>query len=178
MGFFASVEGTAAIRAQARAFVAAFVRRIDTGLLPHVPRWRCQYRVTREGADGLRFLATDWWTALNVGLNDVELVIAPAGRVHYAIRYWRWASYALGLSGAIGLTLIAVFLMVDIRDYIVRHPQSAIPGLSTDQNIAIAWMMVLFWGFAWPWILIALHKRPLRRLMNQIVAEVDAVAMK
>jgi hypothetical protein len=38
--------------------------------------------------------------------------------------------------------------------------------------------MALFWGFAWPWLLIALHKRPLRRLMNQIIVEVDAAAMK
>lgn len=178
MEFFASVEGTATIRAQARAFVAAFVRRIETGLLPHAPRWRCQYRVTREGADGLRFQATDWWTAINVGLNDVELAVAPGGRVHYVIRYRRWAGYALALSGTIGVALIAAFLVFDIRDYIVRHPRSAIPGLSTEQNVAIGWVMVLFWGFAWPWILIALHRRPLRRLMNQIVAEVDAAAMQ
>jgi hypothetical protein len=178
MWFFASVEGTAAIHAQARDFVAAFVRRIETGLLPHAPRWRCQYRVTRQGADGLRFRAMDWWTAINVGLNDVELAVAPGGRVRYAIRYWRWASYALALSGAIGVLLIATFLVFDIRDYIVRHPRSAIPGLSTDQNVAIGWAMVLVWGFAWPWILIALHKRPLHRLMDQIVAEVDAAAMQ
>ena len=178
MGFFASVEGTATIRAQARAFVAAFVRRIETGLLPHAPRWRCQYRVTHQGADGLRFRATDWWTAINVGLNEVELAVAPGGRVHYAIQYWRWAGYALVLSGAIGVALIAAFLVFDIRDYIVRHPRSSIPGLSTEQNVAIGWVMALFWGFAWPWILIALHRRPLRRLMNQIVAEVDAAAMQ
>ncbi|HET8579366.1 MAG TPA: hypothetical protein VFL31_00055 [Nitrospiraceae bacterium] len=178
MGFFASVEGTATIRAQARAFVAAFVRRIETGLLPHAPRWRCQYRVTREGVDGLRFRAADWWTALNVGLNDVELAVAPDGRVHYAIRYRRWASYALALCGVFGVIFITVFLTFDIRDYIVRHPRSSIPGLSTEQNVAIGWVMALFWGFAWPWILIALHKRPLRRLMDQIVAEVDAAAMK
>lgn len=90
------------------------------------------------------------WTALSVGLNDVELAVAPGGRVHYAIRYWRWATYALALSGAMGVALIAAFLVFDIRDYIVRHPRSAIPGLSTDQNVAIGWVMVLFWGFAWP----------------------------
>jgi hypothetical protein len=178
MWFFASVEGTAAIRAHARAFVAAFIRRIETGLLPHAPRWRCQYRVTREGANGLRFRATDWWTAINVGLNDVELTVAPDGRVRYAIRYWRWAGYALALSAAIWLALIAAFLMFDVRDHLLRHPESTIPGLSTDQNIAIGWAMALFWGFAWPWLLIALHKRPLRRLMNQIIVEVDAAAMK
>jgi hypothetical protein len=178
MGFVPAMEGTAAIRAQAQPFVTAFVRRIETGLLPHAPRWRCQYRVTRQGDDRLRFQATDWWTALNVGLNDVELAVGPGGRVHYAIRYWRWASYAIALSGVIGLALIAAFLVFDVRDHLLRHPESTIPGLSTDQNIAIGWAMALFWGFAWPWILIALHKRPLRRLMNQIIAEVDAAAMQ
>lgn len=178
MGFFASVEGSAAIRAQARDFIAAFVRRIETGLLTHAPRWRCQYRVTRQGDDRLRFRAADWWTAINVGLNDVELAVAPGGRVHYEIRYWRWASYALVLSGTIGVVLIAAFLVFDLRDHLLRHPESTIPGLSTDQNVAIGWAMALFWGFAWPWILIALHKRPLRCLMDQIVAEVDVAALQ
>ena len=34
-------------------------------------------------------------------------------------------------------------------------------------------MMVLFWGFIWPWLLIAIHKRPLHRLVARIVSEVD-----
>jgi hypothetical protein len=34
--------------------------------------------------------------------------------------------------------------------------------------------MVLFWGFVWPWLLVALHKRPVRRLLERIIAEVDA----
>jgi hypothetical protein len=40
----------------------------------------------------------------------------------------------------------------------------------------IAWAMVLFWGFAWPWLLIGLHKCPLRRLVTRIVAEADEEA--
>ncbi len=34
-------------------------------------------------------------------------------------------------------------------------------------------MMVFFWGFVWPWLLIALHKRPLHRLVARIVSDVD-----
>jgi hypothetical protein len=48
------------------------------------------------------------------------------------------------------------------------------PGLSIDQNLALAWLMVVFWGFLWPWLLISMHKRPLRRLVTRLIAEVDA----
>lgn len=50
------------------------------------------------------------------------------------------------------------------------------PGLSIDQHLYFAWAMVLFWGFAFPWLLIALHKRPLHRLVASLVTEVDAAA--
>lgn len=36
--------------------------------------------------------------------------------------------------------------------------------------------MVILWGFVWPWLLIALHKKPLRRLIAGLIAEVDAQA--
>lgn len=117
-------------------------------------------------------------TALNVGLNDVELAVSSDRRVRYTIQYRRWACYALLLCGGLGLVLVTFFVMFDIRGYIARHAESRVPGLSIEQNIAIAWAMAFFWGFAWPWILIALHKRPLRRSMAQLIAEVDAVSMK
>ena len=51
-----------------------------------------------------------------------------------------------------------------------------IPGLSIEQNLLIGWLMVLFWGFIWPWLLISLHKRPLHGLVARLIAEVDAQA--
>jgi len=36
--------------------------------------------------------------------------------------------------------------------------------------------MVLFWGFVWPWLVMLLHKRSLRRLIARLIAEVDAGA--
>jgi hypothetical protein len=48
--------------------------------------------------------------------------------------------------------------------------------MSIDQNLSVAWLMVLFWGFVWPWLVIVLHKRPLRRLITRLIAEVDAGA--
>lgn len=36
--------------------------------------------------------------------------------------------------------------------------------------------MAAFWGFRWPWLLVAFHKRPLHHLMDRLIAEVDAAA--
>jgi hypothetical protein len=33
--------------------------------------------------------------------------------------------------------------------------------------------MLVFWAMVWPWIMVGFHKKPLRRLMEQIIAEVD-----
>jgi len=111
---------------------------------------------------------------MNVGLNDVDLTISGDGTTHYTIEYSRWAAYVIGLGAVLGAIFIATFLALDIRSYITRHPASRLSRLSIDQNVAIAWAMALFWGFVWPWILIALHRRPLTRLMERIIAEVDA----
>jgi hypothetical protein len=69
-----------------------------------------------------------------------------------------------------------MLLSLDVRDYIARNERSMIPGLSIEQNLGIAWLMVLFWGFIWPWLLIALHKRPLRQLVTRLIREVDVAA--
>ena len=174
---FATTQGTANIRANSAAFVSAFVRRLETGLLSGASVSRSRYAVTQRHDTSLRFHAETFWTAIGVGLNDVELAASSDGQVTYTIRFPRWAGYALGLSGLLGAVLIVVFAMIDLRAYIARYPGSSFPGLSMNQNVAVAWGMALFWGFVWPWILIALHKRPLRRLMNRIISEVDATAM-
>jgi len=172
----ASVSGGSTARAPAPAFVDAFVRRVETGVLRRAPRWRNRYQVTQKRRDRLAFRAADWWTAINVGLNDVEIAVSPDGHVRYDIRYARWAIYVLALAGTLGVLFIALLLTLDVRGYISQHSASRISRLSTDQSLAIAWAMALFWGFAWPWILIALHKRPLQRLMEGLIAEVDAAA--
>jgi hypothetical protein len=132
--------------------------------------------MTHSGAGKLHFRAVDLWTAVNVGLNDVDLAITADGRVSYRIRYPRWAGYVLGLCGVLGAVLVVTFEMIDIRDYIARHPGAAVPGVSLEGNVAVAWGMAFFWGLVWPWILIAFHKRPLRRLMDRIIFEVDTAA--
>lgn len=116
--------------------------------------------MVRKGPEEFRFRAVNGRTAITVGLNDVEVAATYGGRVPYKVAYWRWASYVLVLSGVLGPAFVAGLLMFDVRTYVEQHAASRLPDLSTDQNVAVAWAMALFWGFAWPWILIALHKRP------------------
>ena len=168
------INGTVAIRSPAGDFVAAFKQRVAAGLLAGRPHPRSNYQVVDAGPDWLRVRAADWWTALNVGLNDLELRLPQPGAVHYRVRYWRWAWYGVGLGGILGLVGLVLLLAFDARGYIANHPAGMVPGLSIDQNLLIAWGMVLFWGFVWPWLLIALHKRPLHQLVARLVAEVDA----
>ncbi|HJS72815.1 MAG TPA: hypothetical protein VJ921_00910, partial [Vicinamibacteria bacterium] len=70
-------QGEKPIRSRAGAFIAAFAKRIGTGLLPgRIPGQRSsrsRYAITEQSDGSLRFTASDWPTALAVGLNDVEL---------------------------------------------------------------------------------------------------------
>jgi hypothetical protein len=170
------IEGSAPIHSTAVNFLESFRQRIEAGLLTGKPHPRSRYRVTGFGPGHLAFEAEDWWSAVNVGLNQVELRIPRSGSVQYRVRYRRWASFALGFCGALGLLGLVLLLTLDVRGYIARQPGARLPGLSLEQNVAIAWAMVLFWGFVWPWLLIVLHKGPLHRLVARLVAEVDAAA--
>ena len=174
--WLASVEGSAAIRADRRSFLKALQRRVEVGLLAGRPEPRSRYVVTQRGRDRLAFCAADWPTAINVGLNDVEIEASASGRVHYAIRYARWAGYAVALCGVIGGTFIAFLLLFDLRTYLSRQADRASLGLPAEQSVTVAWGMALFWGFVWPWLLVALHRRPVRRLMEPLIGEVDSEA--
>ena len=70
------------------------------------------------------------------------------------------------------------FMTVDLREFVADFVTFGLPGLSIEQNVGIVWAMVLFWGFAWPWCLIVIHKGPLRRLVERIIREVDAQVVK
>jgi hypothetical protein len=167
------IEGAVPIRSSADEFAAAFRDRVASGLIFGRPHVRSRYLIVEDGGGILRVVAADFSSAFNVGLNDVRLRLR-SGSVEYQVEYWRWASYAVGLAGALGIIGLVLLLTFDVRSYIDDHTTARVPGLSTEQNFAIAWAMVLFWGFVWPWLLIALHKIPLRRLVERIVRDVDA----
>ena len=131
------IEGTVSIRSPAESFLRAFRERVTAGLLEGRPHPRCNYVVSEAASGALVVLAGDWWTAINVGLNRVELRHLPPDLIRYDVRYWRWALYALSLSGGLGLVGLAMLLSLDVRGYIARNERSMIPGLSIEQNLVI-----------------------------------------
>jgi hypothetical protein len=167
------IEGTARIQSQPDEFLRAFEHRVQAGLLTGYPHSRSVYRAFHVGRGHLHVSAATWWTAANVGLNELDLVVAEPGAVHYRVWYWRWARFVLILSGTLGAIGLVLLQVLDVRGYIARHMSTMISGLTVDQNLQVAWSMVLFWGFIAPWLLIAFHKRPVRRLVARLIAEVD-----
>lgn len=167
------IEGAVPIRSAAGTFLQAFRQRVAAGLLSGRPHARSNYVVSDAGPDHLMVRAGDWRTAVNVGLNRLELRHVPPGEIHYRVRYWQWAWFVLGLSGLLGVAGLVLLLSGDARGYIERNQHAMVPGLTIEQNLLIAWLMVVFWGFVWPWLLIAMHKRPLRGLVERLVAEID-----
>ncbi len=166
------IAGSLPLRSSPASFIRAIRDRVDSGLFgTNVPRSR--YAIAESTRDMVRIRAANWQTAINVGLNELDFGFRHSGRIDYTVRYWRWAAYALGLGGVLGLIGLALLVGFDVRGYMASHPATQVPGLSVEQHVIIAWMMVLFWGFVWPWLLIALHKRPLHNLVARIVSEVD-----
>jgi hypothetical protein len=168
------IRGAVQIRSTPAEFLHALRQRLATGFLAGKPHTASNYVVTQTGPDRLHVHAADWRTAMNVGLNEVDLELAQRGTVSYQVRYWRWASFAVGLCGVLGLIALVLLLTVDIRAYIAGSRWRMISGLSVNQNLIIVWAMALFWGFLWPWVLIGLHKPVLQRLMKRLITEVDA----
>lgn len=178
MSLTPEISGSVGIQASTGRFLPAFQQRVAAGLLAGRPDPRSNYRVVSSAPDRLTVHAADWKTAVNVGLNDIEVRLSRPGSVHYRVRYWRWARFGFVLCGALGLTGIVLLVTGDARGYIEQNVLSRVPGLSTDQNLAIAWGMAVFWGFVWPWIMIASHKRPLQKLVARIIQEVDEAASR
>jgi hypothetical protein len=173
MIFAPIVDGSTPLRSQGQAFLAGFQARVAAGLLTGRPHPRSKYSVTSSDPEHLHVRAANSSTAVNVGLNEVDLSVPEAGMVRYRVEYWRWAKFVVGLGCVLGIVGATLLLVFDARTYIANHPASRIPSLTVGENVAVAWAMVIFWGFVWPWLLIALHRRPVRRLIERLIAEVD-----
>ena len=78
MIFSPQIEGSVSIGSTAPQFLEAFGERVRAGLLTGHPHPRSRYLVADTGAGRLAVSAADWWTALNVGLNEIELRLRPA----------------------------------------------------------------------------------------------------
>ena len=176
MSLTPEVRGRVGIQSPAGRFLPAFEQRVAAGLLAGTPDRRSSYRVVSSSPAGLSIEAANWRTAFYVGLNDVEVRLVQPGAVQYRVRYWRWAWFCLALCGVLGMIGVVLLLTTDARAYMEDTVVAKIPGLSADQHVVIAWGMALFWGFVWPWLMIAFHKRPLHTLMTRLIGEVDARA--
>ena len=169
--FIPEIEGTLPIQAAPARFLDALRSRVRAGLLTGRPGPRQNYAEEDAGPASMRVRAIDWWTAIAVGLNDVLLDVSEPGVVGYRVGYWRWTLYGVGLCGVIGIAAFA-----GLRWLLANNPRALIPGLTVEQNLAIAFAMAAFWGFVWPWILVAKHKQPLREGLTRLIAESDAAA--
>ena len=138
-----------------------FATRVRSGrLFPSSPA-RNTYRIIEQNRDRIRFQAADFLTAFFVGLNDVSLELRGDG-IHYRVSYWKWAAYCAALGGFILVALVACLL---VWPRIVTPP--------TLPNQAIFYGNAVFWGLAWPWILIAFHKRPAARCLERLLDETN-----
>lgn len=173
MPFLPEVRGTLTIRSDPDAFFRAFRRRVASGLLTGTLHRRSQYIATQSDAQHLSVHAAGWLSAIKVGLNDLDLEWAGKATLRYRVRYWRWTLYCVALGALLAAIAIALALTFDLRGYLTQAPERVRWGLNVEQNIALFWAFIVFWGFLWPWILVALHKGPLHGLVRRLVEAVD-----
>jgi hypothetical protein len=173
MSLVPEIAGSVKIRSEPEPFFRAFRRRVASGMLTGKRGRRSNYVVAAAGERRMTVHAGDLWSAINVGLNLLDLEWAGKETVRYRVRYWRWTLYCVGLGAVLGAIGIALLLAFDVRGYMTAAPGRMIPGLPVELNVVLLWLFVLFWGFVWPWILVKIHKRPLHALAQRLVAAVD-----
>ncbi len=138
-------------------------RRVETGLLAPGRRGRANYVVRSRSSDAVSFSADGFWTAFNVGLNDVELRREDGNRVAYHGSFSRWAAYAAIQGLAVTGTILLVVLMW--------------PGAHTEVARYGVWgwpfliVLLAFFGLVWPRVLVVVHRRFASRALERIVRE-------
>ena len=177
MAFLPEIRGSLKIRSEPEPFFRAFRRRVANGLLTGTQDKRSKYLATLVDPQHLAVRAADWKSAVNVGLNDLDFEWAGSGYLRYRVRYWRWTLFCVALGAVLAAIGIALVLGFDVRGYMMQRPGRTLWGLTIDQNIALLWAFIVFWGFVWPWILVMIHKRPLHALVARLVTAVDESAV-
>jgi hypothetical protein len=174
--FLPVFAGRVGIRTPEALFLQEMKARIESGLLTGRPHRRSRYAVIRQSQREIAFAAADFTTAISVGLNEVVLRVAGERSVEYSVRYGKWAAYVVGLGACLCIAFLCVFLIWDIEAEFRRYAFVADPAMSRAIGLALFWGIALFWTLVWPWILIAMHRPFARRLLEQIIREVDAAA--
>jgi len=164
--FRAEFEGTFSPERLRGDFVAALAKRVRSGLFPRASQRRNRYAVVEESEKEMRFRSDGFLTSFNIGWNDVRVRVESAAgappRVRYEASFWGWAKYSVVLGAFLGVVLIACWLFF--------RPRVAEKSAAGE---AIFWAMVVFWCFVWPWVLIAMHKRPAARALERLLAQMN-----
>jgi len=146
-------------------FTDRIERRVESGLFVPGNRSRANYVVCDKSADQIRFMADDFLTAYNVGLNTVVLKRTGQHTITYAGRFWKWAIYAVAQALVIAtLVLLALLAVPALREQISSY---------TWGWLYIGTLLVFF-GLVWPWILVVIHRRFAARTVERIVRQAVA----
>lgn len=146
-------------------FTDRIERRVESGLFVPGSRTRANYVVCDKSPDQIRFMANDFLTAYNIGLNTVVLKRTGQHTITYRGRFWKWALFAVVqafvIATLIGLALLA---LPGAREQI-----SGYPG-----GLLLVGALLVFFGLIWPWILVAIHGRFAARAVERIVRQAVA----
>ncbi len=147
-------------------FIPALAERVRSGLFPLSSERRNRYAIVSESDEQLRFRSEGFLASISIGWNDVQVQIdSPpdsATRVCYEVRYFAWARYGVILCAFLGIALIAAWTLLGQRY-----------GAHRSAAKMIFWVMMIFWCFVWPWILVAIHKRPAAKALQRLFAVVN-----
>ena len=166
MGLFSpTYEGAVDLEAVPADFTTRMALRIKSGLLVPGSRRRANYAVREESPDAISFAAVGFWTAYAIGLNDVELRRAASNRIDYHGSFRRWATYAVIHSFLLtGLVLVVILALPSAREQVAQ----------TAWGWPFLIALLAFFGLAWPWLLVEIHRRVVPRSLERIVREVAA----
>ncbi len=170
--FHPSFEGVWRPERLAEDFARRLAARVRSGLLPAARPRRNRYEVLSETDESIRFRSAALLTSANIGWNDVELrADRGAGTVTYRVAYWAWARFCMFLG--LGLAaLFAVLVVVPVLTGWHLFPEDFYPTAS--ELVSFALPMMGFWCFVFPWVLVAMHKRPARLGFETLLAEVNS----
>ncbi len=176
ISFAPQFSGTVKIKSPMAPFLSQFKQRIESGRLAGQPHWRMRYAVSKFSDHELTFAASTFMSAINVGLNRVTLRELGPNQIEYNVTYRIWAAYCIGLGALLALLGVAFYFLVDIGKEIAHQRVVPDPALNLAIGTAIYWGSIIGWGILWPWVLIALHKSPVRKFLLRVIDEVDAAS--
>jgi hypothetical protein len=143
-------------------FLARVERRVNGGLLVPGVRARANYRVCASSPDAIEFKAVGFFTAWNIGLNHVRLERTGPTTYCFNVRFNRWTLYCVIHGALLATALVVVYALSPA----LRATVASGPG-----RAPLFWGMIGFWGFAWPWLLTALHRPFARQALERILRE-------